>query len=126
VIECEEKAKASFSPRHLALYALKTQEINRLTDTATNGIMDNTSELLEQHEVHVKEKIRLCLEKSGIKINDIDGLKDVMNMPQTPSMDFLKTTRNRNNYLLQEFKIVVSLYMLRRVDLCYKHDNLSK
>ncbi|CAB4007939.1 uncharacterized protein LOC110246895 [Paramuricea clavata] len=102
----KEKTADEFSPRHLALFTLKTQEINRLTDATTNKLIDNTSELLEQHEAHVKEKIKVCLEKNGIKLEDVDGLEDIMNLPQTPSMDFLKTTKSRNNYLSQEFNMV--------------------
>ena len=71
-------------------------------------IIDNTSELLEQHEAPVKEKIKLCLEKSGINEN-VDGLEDIMNLPQIPCMDFLRTAKSTNNYPSQEFNIVVSL-----------------
>jgi hypothetical protein len=56
----------------------------------------------------VKEKIKVCLEKNGINLEDVDGLEDIMNLPQTPSMDFLKTSKSRNNYLSQEFNMVVS------------------
>ncbi|XP_028418042.1 uncharacterized protein LOC114542794 isoform X2 [Dendronephthya gigantea] len=108
-IECipkTPKTGEAFSKRHLALFALKTQELNQLTDSTTNKVIDNTTELLQQHEAHVKEKIRLCLDKSGIKISDIDGLGVVMNLEQTPNMEFLKSTKNRNNYISQEFKIV--------------------
>jgi hypothetical protein len=34
----KEKTAEEFSPRHLALFTLKTQEINRLTDATTNKV----------------------------------------------------------------------------------------
>ncbi|CAB4000487.1 Hypothetical predicted protein [Paramuricea clavata] len=77
----KEKTAEEFSLRHFALFTLKTQEINRLTDATTNKVIDNTSELLEQHKAHMKDE-------------DVDGLEDIINLPQTPSMDFLRTTKS--------------------------------
>lgn len=112
LVENDPKASESFSPRHLALFALKTQEINRLTDTTTNNIIENTAELLAQHKAHMKAKIRSCFEKSGLDINNVGGLQDIMNPQQTPNMDILKTTKSRNKYLSQNINMLVSIMWL--------------
>lgn len=111
MVENEPKPCVSFCPRHLALFALKTQEINRLTDTTTNNIIENTAALLEEQEAHMKAKIRSCFEKSGFDINNVEGLQDIMNTQQTPNMDILKTTKGRNKYLLQNINMLVSILL---------------
>ena len=41
-------------------------------------------------------------------MENIKGLNDLINMPQIPSLDHLKTAKDRNKYPAQELEVVVS------------------
>ena len=112
LVENTPNARETFTKKHLALFALKIQEVNRLTDTTTNSLINNTAELLERHESHLKGKIESCLEESGIDIKGINGLDEIMKTVQTPSMNFLKTTKSRNKYNTKELNMLVCMWSL--------------
>lgn len=112
LVENTTNTRELFTKKHLALFALKIQEVNRLTDTTTNSLIDNTAELLQQHESHLKGRIESCLEESGIDVKGINGLEEIMKTVQTPSMDFLKSTKSRNKYNSQELNMLVCMWSL--------------
>ena len=68
------------SVRELALYALKTQELNQLSDSATDKVLESTSHLLQQNEENLKKRVRRCLQNSAVNVKDIEGLEDVLNI----------------------------------------------
>lgn len=96
--------------RELALYALKTQELNQLSDSATDQVLESTSDLLQQNEENLKKRVRVCLENSGMNVRDIDGLEDVLQSPPSTleAMKQLKTPAERNKYLKNKLHMVVS------------------
>ena len=98
------------SVKEMALFALKTQEFNRLSDTATDTILENTSQLLEQNEEHLKAQVKACIEKTGLHLKDIEGLEELLKSrhDNTASMKQLKTSKDRNKYLRESLNMVVS------------------
>ena len=60
-----ESGTENISVKPLALYSLKTEELNRLN--ATDKILQRTFQLIEQNENHLKEGITRCLQDSGIR-----------------------------------------------------------
>ncbi len=98
------------SVREMALFALKTQEFNRLSDIATDTILGNTYQLLEQNEEHLKAKVKKCIEKTGLDVKDIEGLEELLESEHdlAASMKQLKTSKERNKYLRATLNMVVS------------------
>ena len=98
--------------RKLALYALKTQELNQLSDSATDQVLESTSDLLQQNEENLKERVRVCLENSGMNVRDINGLEDLLHSPPSTAeaMKQLKTPAQRNKYLKNKLHMVVRRY----------------
>ena len=52
----ENRDPETISVKELALYALKTQELNQLSDSATDRVLESTSHLLQQNEENLKKK----------------------------------------------------------------------
>ncbi len=102
------------SVKVLALYALKTQELNNLSDNATDRVLESTSQLLQQSEENLKKPVRICLQNSGINVRDIDGLEDVLQSPPNTveAMKQLKTSAERNKYLRNNLRMVVSNFSM--------------
>ena len=100
LVENMTNVRELFAKKHLALFALKIQEVTRLKDT-TNSMIDNTAELLQQHESHLKGRIESCLDESGIDVKGINGLEEIMRTVQTPSIDFLNPPRAGINTILK-------------------------
>lgn len=96
--------------RKLALYALKTQELNQLSDRATDQVLESTSDLLQQNEQNLKKRVRVCLEKNGMNVREIDGLEDVLESPPSTveGIKQLKTPAQRNKYFKNKLHMVVS------------------
>ena len=94
----------------LALYALKTQELNRLTDSTTNQIIQSTSQLFEQNDSYVKQGVKQCLQNSGIDVKDVDGLEDLLkSSPKiVEPVQKLKSSQERRKYFIDNFQMVVS------------------
>ena len=68
------------SVKEMALFALKMQEFNRLSDTATYTILENTCQLLEQNKEHLKAQVKACIEKTGFDLKDIEGLEELLKL----------------------------------------------
>jgi hypothetical protein len=98
------------SVKEIALFALKTQEFNRLSDTATDTILENTCELLEQNEEYLKAQVKKCIKQTGLDPKDIEGLEDLLESQHdvSASMKQLKTSKERNKYLRDTLDMVVS------------------
>ena len=98
------------SVKEMALFALKTQEFNRLSDTATDTKHKNTCQLPEQNEEHLKAQVKACIEKTGFDLKDIEGLEELLKSrhDNTASMKQLKTSKDRNKYLRESLNMVVS------------------
>lgn len=98
------------SVKEMALFALKTQEFNRLSDTATDTILENTCQLLEQNEEHLKTQVKACIKKTGLHLKDIEGLEELLKSrhDNTAPMKQLKTSKDRNKYLRESLNMVVS------------------
>lgn len=113
-VHCNEKTMEhnthDISVKEMALFALKTQEFNRLSDTATDAILESTYQLLEQNQEHLKAQVKKCIGSTGLDLKDIEGLEELLDSQHTvtASMRQLKTPRERNRYLRDTFKMVVS------------------
>ena len=106
----ENRDPETISVKELALYALKTQELNQLSDSATDRVLESTSHLLQQNEENLKKRVRTCLQNNGVNVTDIDGLEDVLKSPPCAAvaMKQLRTTTERNRYLKNKLHMVVS------------------
>lgn len=113
-LDCNNENEAEWTDdipvKILALYALKTQELNRLTDSATNQILQSTSQLLEQNDSYVKQGVKQCLQNSGIDVKDVDGLEDLLkSSPKiVEAVQKLKSSQERRKYFIDNFQMVVS------------------
>ena len=72
--------RRDISVKEMALFALKMQEFNRLIDTATGTILENTCQLPEQNEEHLKAQVKACIEKTGFDLKDIEGLEELLKL----------------------------------------------
>ncbi len=82
------------SVKEMALFALKMQEFNKLTD----AILENTFQLLGQEEEHLKAQVKKCIGNTGLDVKDIEGLEELLE-PQhdvSATMKQSKTSRERN------------------------------
>ena len=83
---------------NLPLYAFKKQEFNRLSDTATDGILENTRQLLEQNEENLRQKVKKCIQNNGIYLNDISELENLLSSdPESASVYVVKRQSSLNN-----------------------------
>ena len=89
----ENRNPETISVKKLALYALKTQELNQLSDSAIDRVLKSTSHLLQQNAENLKKRVRACLQ-NGVNVTDIDGLEDVLKSPACAgvAMKQLRTT----------------------------------
>ena len=100
----------NISVKTLVLNAVKAQELNRVSDIATDNILQNTFELLEQNDNYVKQGIKRCLKDSGINLENVSGLPDLFDSSPhiAEAAQQLKSSIEWNRYLVNEFKMVVS------------------
>ena len=107
-LQCDEDVvhpvPSDISVRQLALYALKTQEFNRLSDVATDAILESTHQLMMQSGEHLKAKVSKFVQDSGLNVKDIDGLETLLASKQdvgevSRSIKQLKNSNERNKYL---------------------------
>ena len=98
------------SEKEIALFALKTQEFNRLSDKATDAILESTFQLIEQKEDHLKAEVKKCFANAGHELKEIEGLEELLEAQHdvTESMKQLKTSKERNKYLRETLNMVVS------------------
>ena len=97
------------SDKEIALFALKTQEFNRLSDKATDGILESTFQLIEQKEEHLKAQVKKCIGNAGLELKKNKGLEELLESQHvTGSMKQLKTSKERNKYLRDTLNMVVS------------------
>lgn len=100
--------------RFLALFILKTKETNQLTQQAINSILDNTEDLVESSLELLKKNVRSCLEDNGIHIEDVDGMKDVLEQPSdfSQAKESLSSEYLQIKYFVENFHLVVSISVL--------------
>ena len=108
---CNNKHNTYISVKEMALFALKTQEFNQLGDTATDAVLENTYELMEQNEDYFKKQVKLCIEHSIVDIKDIEGFEELLESPPSlsASKKVLQTSKDRNKYLRETLNMVVRI-----------------
>ena len=84
--------------KFLALFILKTKEMNQLSQQALNAIVSNTQDIVEQSLDAFKDKIVHCLYENGIRPEEVQGLdtvlhdqKDFATACETLKTDYLQT-----------------------------------
>lgn len=105
--------QGGISVKKMALFALKTQEFNRLSDIATDTVLENTQQLLEQNQSHLKKQVEKCIKNAGIDLKNIEGLEDLLG-PQQDVPEFakkLRTSKDRNKYLRDTLNMVVCIVL---------------
>ena len=125
--DCEKKDEVDYTSeekavKEIALFALKTQELNRLSDIATNTILENTHRLLQQNELEIKARFKKCIENTGLDPKDIEGLDDFFHSESVLAtcMKKLNTSLERNNYLKGALNMVVCISLVI-ISFCLTH-----
>lgn len=97
-----------YSLRSLALYVLKTQEMNRLSDTSLNANLDNTDEIVEQNLEFFKVGVKRCLQDANLDVGAIQGMEELLESPSAMSkhLEVMKSAKHRNKYLVEELEMV--------------------
>ena len=101
-----------YSLRSLALYALKTQELNRISDKALNDILDNTNSIVEQNLGSFKLGVKRRLQDANLDISTIEGLPELLEAPSAMSkhVTLMKSTNDRRKYFIKELGMIVRNY----------------
>lgn len=99
--------------RSLALFALKTKEEYQLSQPAIDAVLDSTGDLVESSMEHLREEITTCLNRNGIAVADIEGLRDVLQQPSmfTQARQPLMNEYQQVQYFKSNFNFVVSLVL---------------
>ena len=99
--------------RSLALFALKTKEKYQLSQPAIDAVLDSTGDLVESSMEHLREQITTCLNRNGIAVADIEGLRDVLQQPSmfTQARQPLINEYQQVQYFKRNFNFVVSLVL---------------
>jgi hypothetical protein len=98
-----------YSLRSLALYAIKTQELNRISDKALNDILDNTNSIFEQNLQSFQLGVKRSLQDAKIDINIIEGLPALFEAPSAMSKHetLMNSTNDRSKYFIKELGMMV-------------------
>ena len=65
--------------KFIALFILKTKEVNLLSQQAIDSMLDNTKTMVDHCLQTLGGEVKLCLARSGLNCAEIDGLKEVFN-----------------------------------------------
>ena len=105
--------------KFVALFILKTKEENRLNQKTINSILANTEDIVESSLQCFKEKISTCLANNDIQIEDIHGLRDILEEPSAFSRakEPLANEYLQVKYFLEHFDLVVSDYFIESLSL---------
>ena len=97
--------------RFLALFILKTKEMNQLSQQALNAIVSNTEDIVEQSMDSLKTKVVRCLHENGIQPEEVQGLNTIFQEQNDFALacEKLKTEYLQIKYFVQKFHLVVSI-----------------
>lgn len=97
--------------RFLALFILKTKEMNQLSQQALNAIVSNTEDIVEQSLDAFKSKVVHCLHENGIEPEEVQGLDTVLHDQSdfAKACETLKTEYLQIKYFVEKFHLVVSI-----------------
>ena len=98
-----------YSLRSLALYAIKTQELNRISDKALNDILNNTNSIVERILESFKLGVKHSLQDANIDINTIEGLPALLEAPSAMSkhLTLMKSTNDCSKYFIKKLGMMV-------------------
>ena len=106
---CTIKVSVDNITRFLALFLLKTKEMNQLSQQALNAIVSNTEDIVEQSLDVFKNKVVSCLHENGIKPDEVQGLDTVLHDQSDFACKTLKTEYLQIKYFVEIFHLVVSI-----------------
>ena len=97
--------------RFLALFILKTKEMNQLSQQALNAIVSNTQDIVEQSLDAFKDRVVRCLYENGIRPEEVQGLDAVLHDQNdfAKACETLKTEYLQIKYFVENFHLVVSI-----------------
>lgn len=108
--ENEEECEEEENKRLDALYVLKTREINQLTQTAVNNIVEDSTILVRNTVEKVRKGVEECLEDAGILLDSIPGLQQLFkdDHPISNPLQHVSTKHKQASYFKVNFGLVVS------------------
>ena len=97
--------------KFIALFVLKTKEVNLVSQQAIDSMLDNTKILVDHCLQTLGNEVKLCLTRNGLDWAEIDGLKDVFNNQSSiydTALDPVSNEYLQMKYLVEKLNYVVS------------------
>lgn len=97
--------------KFIALFVLKTKEVNLVSQQAIDSMLDNTKTLVDHCLQTLGGEVKLCLSQNGLNWAEIDGLKEVFNNQSSIYETALGPVANEYlqvKYLVEKLNFVVS------------------
>ncbi|XP_028416938.1 uncharacterized protein LOC114541149 [Dendronephthya gigantea] len=94
--------------RQNALFLLKTKEMYRLTQTATDALVSCTTSIVKNSIEQLKNRVTKCLDNVGMLLGDIPGLENMFRQDSNESNPFngLQTKTEQKCYFRDNFGLV--------------------
>ena len=104
----EEKKKTD------ALFLLQTKEVNRLTQKATDNIMDNVTSLVKDTVEILNMGVQNRLDSAGLRFDAVPGLEELFEDDHQISNPFrhVNTEHKQAAYFKENFNLVVGVDMI--------------
>ena len=92
-----------------ALMLLQLKEVHKLTQASLQGIIDNVTELCQNHLSAIHCAVTQAITNAGLSPNDIEGLNDIFSTDNEFGRPFfgLETQHQQFKFYRENFKIVV-------------------
>ena len=97
--------------KFIALFVLKTKEVNLVSQQAIDSMLDNTKTLVDHCLQTLGGEVKLCLAQNGLNWAEIDGLKEVFDNQSSIYETALGPVANEYlqvKYLVEKLNFVVS------------------
>ena len=77
--EVDEVTDIENITKFIALFVLKTKEVNLVSQQAIDSMLENTKSLVDYCLQTLGGEVKLCLARNGLDWAEIDGLQEVFN-----------------------------------------------
>ena len=97
--------------KFIALFVLKTKEVNLVSQQAIDSMLENTKSLVDHCLQMLGGEVKLCLARNGLDWAEIDGLQEVFNNQSSIYETALAPVANEYlqiKYLVEKLNFVVS------------------
>ena len=109
--EIDEVTDIENITKFIALFVLKTKEVNLVSQQAIDSMLENTKSLVDYCLQTLGGEVKLCLARNGLDWAEIDGLQEVFNNQSSIYETALAPVANEYlqiKYLVEKLNFVVS------------------